>query len=158
MRVRVYYNLSRSVWSIKAMEGEHKGRVIGYANSALLRNAHTVVSEASRQRVLREQRKNVHAYIDGELAVTCGYRERLMTPSESNALYHHQSGMSYFFGYEYVSYNPYRVSHFVWEDTGESTKGERLPEVYLRHDRKVQAVPSDAPTWKQEHGAKWEHS
>ena len=67
MRVRVYYNLNRAVWSIKAMEGEFKGRVIGYADAVVLSNAHTVVSEAGRQRVLRERRKNVHAYIEGEL-------------------------------------------------------------------------------------------
>ena len=134
MRVRVYYNLNRAVWSIKAMEGEHKGRVIGYASSVTLRNAHTVVSEASRQRVLREQRKNVHAYIDGELVALGGeYEERLTTPAESN-IAHFPSQ------FEGLYYNPYRVSHFVWGASGEITKGQILPEVYLRMDRKVQAV------------------
>lgn len=147
MRVRVYYNLSRSVWSIKAMEGEFKGKVIGYAHSVLLRDAHTVVSEASRQRVLREQRKNVHAYIDGQLAHAHKYEERLMTPQIERRGVVVQPCMPYRAIIERVHllrsmyYNPYRVSHFVWHDTGESTEGQVLPEVYLRGDRKVQAVP-----------------
>jgi len=134
MRVRVYYNLNRAVWSIKAMEGEHKGRVIGYASSVTLRNAHTVVSEASRQRVLREQRKNVHAYIDGRLEQVSSYQERLMVPPRSGYL----AGLR---GQTYsLYYNPYHVNHFVWASSSDSPKGQILPEVYLGMDRKVQAV------------------
>ena len=140
MRVRVYYNLKRAVWSVKAMEGAFKGKVIGYANAVVLSDAHTVVSEASRQRVLREQRKNVHAYIDGQVTALDGYRERLTTPIGSNIRYSPQPDVGYFAGYEHLYYNPYHVSHFVWKDTGDSTEGQVLPEVYLRGDRKVQAV------------------
>ena len=67
IRVRVYYNLHRKVWSIKAMEGPQKGRVIHHADVVHLTDARPVVSEAGRQRVLRERKKNVHAYIEGQL-------------------------------------------------------------------------------------------
>lgn len=134
MRVRIYYNLSRAVWSIKAMEGERKGRVIGYAQAAVLRDAHTVVSEAGRQRVLREKRKNVHAYIDGTLAQVSGYQERLITPDLSFYI------AGTFSGYESLYYNPYKVDHFVMETGRESTEGLTLPEVILRSDRTVDAV------------------
>lgn len=159
MRVRVYYNLNRAVWSIKAMEGEFKGKVIGYADSVVLSDAHTVVSEAGRQRVLRERRKNVHAYIDGQLEHVSGYQERLMTPPQKGhfagsmwsirALHGELSGKV--IGYtrpivrgemRELYYSPYSVSHFVWLPSGDSTEGQILSEVCLLGDRKVQAVRS----------------
>lgn len=134
MRVRVYYNLSRSVWSIKAMEGEFKGRIIGYADAVVLSDAHTVVSEVGRQRVLRERRKNVHAYIDGQLEQVSGYQERLMVPPRTGYL----AGLR---GKLYnLYYNPYHVDHFIWASSSDSPKGKVLPEVFLMSDRKVQAV------------------
>lgn len=66
MRVRVYRNLNKpEFYSILAMEGEDKGKVIGYARSVLLENCELIVSAKSRQRVLRQKRKNVHAYCQG---------------------------------------------------------------------------------------------
>lgn len=66
MRVFVYFNLHKKVFSVKAMEGHNKGRVIAHSNHVTLLNATFKVSEAGRQRVLREQRKNVHAGVIGE--------------------------------------------------------------------------------------------
>lgn len=94
MRVFVYYNLHRHTWSIKALEGPNKGRVIGHSDTVLLHNATAKVSEAGRQRVLREKRKNVHAGIVGELV--------------------HTGGEGYFPGLE-VTYNPYKYSTFVYK-------------------------------------------
>ena len=67
MRVFVYYNLHKKVWSIKALEGEQKGRVIRHAATLTLSDCTFKVSEAGRQRVLRERRKNVHAGVVGHL-------------------------------------------------------------------------------------------
>ena len=61
MRVFVYYNLHKKCWSIRALEGENKGRVIAHRHEVCLENVTFKVSEAGRQRVLREGRKNVHA-------------------------------------------------------------------------------------------------
>ena len=63
MKVFVYYNLHRKVWSVKALEGENKGRVIAHRDMVVLRNPEGKVSQAGRKRVLQEQRKNVHAGI-----------------------------------------------------------------------------------------------
>ena len=134
MRVRVYYNINRSVWSIKAMDGEFKGKVIGHADAVVLSDAHTVVSEVGRQRVLRERRKNVHAYIDGQLQQVSGYQKRLMTPKLAQG---YPEGMSQL---TFLYYNPYRVSHFMWALAGGSSEGQTLSLVYLRPDRKVEAV------------------
>jgi hypothetical protein len=67
MRVYVYFNLHKKVWSVRALEGEHKGRVVQHATSLCLANCVFKVSEAGRQRVLREKQKNVHAGIAGTL-------------------------------------------------------------------------------------------
>ncbi len=67
VKVFVYFNLHRKCLSVKALEGEHKGRVIAHASSVGLINCTFKVSEAGRQRVLREKRKNVHAGVVGHL-------------------------------------------------------------------------------------------
>ena len=92
LKVFVYFNLHKKVFSIKAMEGVDKGRVVGYSTHVLLRDAKTKVSEAGRQRVLREGRKNVHAGLVGVLE-SLGDLGRLEGKS--------------------VVYNPYKYSTFV---------------------------------------------
>ena len=49
MKVFVYYNLHKHLWSIKALEGPDKGRVVHYATSVLLRDPVAKVSEAGRR-------------------------------------------------------------------------------------------------------------
>jgi hypothetical protein len=69
MKVRVYFNLHRRVFSIQ----DAKIRlVIGHAPEVALENVEFKVSEAGRQRVLRENRKNVHSYVVGEFVGTYG--------------------------------------------------------------------------------------
>ena len=65
MRVYVYFNLHKKVFSVRALEGENKGRVVAHVNRILIDEPVFVVSEAGRQRVLREQKKNVHAGVRG---------------------------------------------------------------------------------------------
>jgi hypothetical protein len=62
MIVQAYWNLHKKCFSIR-----YKGKVIGYSNRVHLTNCKFKVSEAGRQRVLREKRKNVHAVVEGEL-------------------------------------------------------------------------------------------
>ena len=65
MNVFVYFNLRKKCFSIKALEGPDKGRVVAHRDNVLLFNGTFKVSEAGRQRVLKEQRKNVHAGVVG---------------------------------------------------------------------------------------------
>ncbi len=65
MRVYVYFNLHRKCFSIKALEGANKGRVVAHSDKVLVFDATFKVSEAGRQRVLRERKKNVHAGVVG---------------------------------------------------------------------------------------------
>ena len=57
MRVFVYYNLRRKVWSVRALQGPNKGKVVAHSATVLLHNA---VGKVCRQR-------NVHAGIVGTL-------------------------------------------------------------------------------------------
>jgi hypothetical protein len=65
MKVFVYFNLHRKCFSIKALEGKNKGRVVAHRDDVLLFDATFKVSEAGRQRVLRERKKNVPAGVVG---------------------------------------------------------------------------------------------
>lgn len=54
----VYWNLHKKMFSVK-----YRGKVIGHYRELYGLNCEFKVSESGRQRVLREKRKNVHAYV-----------------------------------------------------------------------------------------------
>ena len=97
MKVFVYFNLHKKVFSIKALEGPCKGRVIAHRRELMLYDAVFKVSEAGRQRVLREKRKNVHAGV-------VGHWFGAYEPEVAN-----QADIA-------VTYNPYKYSTFVYAD------------------------------------------
>lgn len=65
MRVRVYRNLRRADWSI---QDPSTNRVIGHLDELVLVDVTLRVSEVVRQRVIRTQRRTVHAYACGTVA------------------------------------------------------------------------------------------
>lgn len=92
--VDVYWNLHKHVFSVRSRAGETRGRVIGHADSFTLSNVQFVVNQAGRQKVLKEKRKNVHAFVRGYWA-----------EPESH---------SHFIGnLSRVKYNPYAAGHFT---------------------------------------------
>jgi len=94
MKVFVYWNLHKNLWSVKSLEGFHKGKVIARLSSVNLKNCIFKVSEAGRQRVLQTKTKNVHAGVVGYL--TEDILENLT---------------------KLVTYNPYKYSSFVNKET-----------------------------------------
>ena len=89
MRVEVYYNLHKNVFSVR-----HKGKVIAWGNRVTIENPEYVVREKGRQKVLEEGRKNVHAFVRGTLSDINNFKfgkiqQRLSEPRE-------------------VTYNPYK--------------------------------------------------
>ena len=87
MRVEIYFNLHKKVFSMR-----HKGKVIAHVCKATLKDVSYVVQPAGRAKVLLEKKKNVHAFVRGELVdgLDAGiYKEG------------------------YVSYNPYKAATFV---------------------------------------------
>ena len=59
-RVFVYYNLHRECWSVR-----QGGKIVDHTHSIMLKDCRYLVGKAGRKRVLREKRKNVHAFVHG---------------------------------------------------------------------------------------------
>ncbi len=87
-KVRVYRNLHQRgvVWSIR-----QDGLVVGHARSLLISPAKFIVSEAVRQRAIREKKKRVHAFVEGMIV---GISDEKPLPVK-------------------VTYNPFKYSTFV---------------------------------------------
>lgn len=117
MKVFVYYNLTKKVWSIKALEGDSKGLVVGHAKALSLANVTPKVSLAGRKRVLIERQKNVHAGLVGTLSAVS---------AESNLASRFESLPVTPDGLTPVTYNPYVAAYFT-----------------LDHDRHTKFVQAD---------------
>jgi hypothetical protein len=149
MRVFIYWNLHLACWSIKALEGAHKGRVVAHATHWQVDGARFKVSEAGRQRVLREKRKNVHAGVVGTLVALvpaetpkvmpfCLLHLMQASPFEDANVAACDASRGAFS----VSYNPYKGPTFVTLPKGDET--EAWPVHGARHAwavcRKVTAL------------------
>lgn len=124
MRVNVYRNLSpqyrgQRAWSVMALEGPRKGKVIDIVDGVIVRDVTFVVSEASRQRVIREKSKNVHAFVRGELVETFPLNS-LPRGADGNALAPGRGATVP------VSYDPYKAGHFFRLDTGKGVSSAPL--------------------------------
>lgn len=67
MPVRVFYNLTRGCWSIQHRVPGKGWRLLRHADVVTLRHCTPKVYEAGRLRTLREGKKYVHAFLEGEL-------------------------------------------------------------------------------------------
>ena len=90
-RVKVYRNLHKRCFSI--VQG---GLVVAYADTITLDDVIFKVSEAGRQRVIREKQKNVHAYVTG------------LVGNDNNAP-----------TFLEITYNPYKRGEFYNKQTNE---------------------------------------
>ena len=98
MKVFVYYNLHRKLWSVKALEGPDKGKVIARLHTVVLHDVVPKVSEAGRQRVLQDKRKNVHAGLVGHYSPSWQKAPRGLCLSNDDR----------------ISYNPYKSGNFYY--------------------------------------------
>lgn len=90
MKVRVYYNLHKKCWSVVDVA---TGKVCLHAERVQVRDARFVVRPAGREKVRREQKKTVHAFVVGELCEVDGKLDPSCT--------------------QRVTYNPYLHDQFV---------------------------------------------
>ena len=89
----------------------HKGKVIARRHRVLLTSCKFVVNEAGRQRVIKEGRKNVHAFVVGRWCRSkCGCSAFGTDDMDKRTL-----GLR-------IIYNPYKMSQFQ-TDTGNVVKG-----------------------------------
>lgn len=103
-KIEVYRNLHKKCFSVR-----HKGKVVGYLHDneqLALTNVKFVVQPAGRAKVLRENKKNVHAFVRGEYV---GFENNL-----TNNLYFGKFEDLDFYA---VSYNPYKSDKFVVKET-----------------------------------------
>jgi hypothetical protein len=118
MRVKIYRNLHKSrqfnVWSLSEVTGRHcalsAGKIVGYADVALLSDVCFVVNLSGRARVLRERKKYVHAYVEGELLQVVTHPSEIDPLVEVPELFPGR--------WVPVTYNPYKYDTFVRADTG----------------------------------------
>ena len=119
MKVSVYRNLHNGLISIKS---DSCGLVLGHAKSVDIVWAKFVVHESGRQRVLKDKKKNVHAYVKGILMDVRGfkpYRGRWnggVSRGPRDTI--HKVTV--------VSYNPYKAPHFVIKGTGDKVSKASL--------------------------------
>ena len=111
MKVQVYRNLNNGLISIQDLS---TGLVLGHASAVDLQRATFIVREAGRQQVIREQRKNVHAFVRGKVISIQNfqpYKGRSLRVNRLSDLQDLQ--VSNMWTTTKVSYNPYKAPHFV---------------------------------------------
>jgi len=101
LKARVYWNFHRKCFSVQV-----NGRVVAHATDVVLFCPRFKVSARGRARVLREKRKNVHAFIYGEVASSW----------EVEKPYH----------MGYARYNPYANESFVDAFSGRAVHSAEL--------------------------------
>jgi hypothetical protein len=114
MKVFAYFNLHRKTWSLRGEDGLERGYVVAHAHAVELADCTFKVSEASRQKVIRDQQKNVHAGIVGTLI---GFSGKVSEIGKDRAAYLMYSGDQDDIPditpeYEPVTYNPYVSGDF----------------------------------------------
>lgn len=118
MRVFCYFNLHKKCFSIKALDGPDKGRVVAHADAVHLTEVAFKVSQAGRERVLREKCKNVHAGAVGTLGQIVVHGESAGATWDTWKNRFADNGTA-------VSYNPYKAANFFEVDTGLPVLGAR---------------------------------
>lgn len=93
MKVEVYFNLHKRVFSVRSCK---TGRVVHHTKNVHIRDPQFVVREGGRQRVLRERKKNVHAFVRGYATYFVDYRTKEDCPTLDT-----------------IGYNPYKYDSFV---------------------------------------------
>ena len=112
-RVQVYFNLPKRVWSVR-----QSGLVVEHTKAIVLRDVRFLVGKAGREKVLKEQRKNVHAYASGYV---CKPEDLPTIPERINA----------------VTYNPYKHETFVYVENGAACLTADYAELQLENKRPV---------------------
>lgn len=116
-RVEVYWNLHKNVYSVRALNGPDRGRVVAHVDAINLVDATFAVQPAGRARVLAEGRKNVHAFVRGIVSTPT-----LITPVDE------------------VTYNPYKAGTFVWRASGRAVREVSIVQARSEYGRPVLAA------------------
>jgi hypothetical protein len=106
MRVEVYFNLHKKVFSVRSVM---TGRVILHTDKVHISNPKFVVRKSGRDKVLRERKKNVHAFVRGDAT----YFDDELSPMSD------------------LAYNPYKYASFVDKHTEQPVYAADRAYMYL---------------------------
>jgi hypothetical protein len=103
LTTRIYRNLQNGTMSLQQKIG-NSWLVIGHVTNAAIAYPKFYVSQAGRDRVIREKRKSVHAWAEGQLLGVIADSPNLKE----------------------IYYCPYSSGRFSWKETGESIESTNL--------------------------------
>ena len=118
-KIEVYRNLHKKCFSIR-----HKGKVVGYLQDSeqlALTNVKFVVQPAGRAKVLREKKKNVHAFVRGEFIGFIGFRSGPYDRKRDEMYLEKFEDLDFLT----VSYDPYKSNKFVVRETEKPIEGSQ---------------------------------
>ena len=104
-KIEVYRNLHKKCFSVR-----HKGKVVGYLQDSeqlSLTNVKFAVQPAGHAKVLREKKKNVHAFVRGEFV---GFKNNLIEEMYIKPFDD--------LDFSSVSYDPYKSDKFIVKSDG----------------------------------------
>jgi len=114
--VEAYRNLHKKCWSVR-----RKGKVVLHTDSICLTSVDFVVQEVGRQRVILEKRKNVHAFVRGQV-------------SDLNAANEFARSYDPPLSWASITYNPYFNGKFV-DLNGEDIVVAPYANMFISDDR-----------------------
>ena len=115
-KIEIYFNLHKKTWSVR-----QGGKVVQHTNFICVRDPQYVVRKTGKEKVRREKRKNVHAFVRGYV------ENRLPTfPKKSM----------------FVTYNSYKNDSFVERNTNDSICSTPFPALEV-----VNKKPFVEPLW-----------
>ena len=98
MRVEVYFNLHQKLWSVVDLS---TGLVVEHVNEIAIANPVFTVQPAGRAKVIRDGRKNVHAFIKGTASFLSEHLDKIPYSTQ-------------------ICYDPYKYDSFVIAESKES--------------------------------------
>lgn len=131
-KVAVYKNLHNGKYSIQCREGKLYGKVIAHADRVHLRDVDFVVRENGRQKVIREKKKNVHAFVVGKLNGLGGVSYRHDVKFDD-------IGFPSTMFADRVQYNPYVYDSFVYLGIKGMMVANKADNVFMNVDDGVYA-------------------
>ena len=123
---KVYYNLHLHTYSILGWDADKNGwRLKEYADNLVLLDVEFKVSESGRQRVIKEKRKNVHAFAIAKKVYPIPF-DRVTALMEMRS-------------YRSATYNPYLYDSFVDRATKEKIKNSSHAVLYNKKIAYIQS-------------------
>lgn len=98
------YYIYRNLHTASGCSVKYKGHVVDVVEHAILSGVNFVVSQAGRHRVLKEKKRNVHAFVSPETYTKLTDKQWKRLKIDTTNL-------------REITYNPYHLDQFVFKDS-----------------------------------------